>query len=137
MKRFAILIGIVLLAVGINSCDNDDGVNFHFAALQVVAAEVPESFDLNGQYQITVTYNRPDDCTFFEGFDVVEEATTTRNVVVVGSVITDRECNEKLEEVEATFNFVVLHNQDYLFRFWQGEDENGDAQYLEIEVPIN
>ncbi len=137
MKRITIILGIITLCFGFNACDNDNGVNFHFAALQVVGAEVPESFDLNGQYQITVTYNRPDDCTFFEGFDVLEEATTTRNVFVVGSIITDRECTEQLEEVEATFNFVVLHDQDYLFRFWQGEDENGEAQYLEIEVPIN
>ncbi|NHF59145.1 hypothetical protein FK220_007325 [Flavobacteriaceae bacterium TP-CH-4] len=137
MRRFVFILGTIILSLGFYGCNDDDGVNFHFAALEVVAAELPESFDLNGQYQITVTYFRPDDCTFFEGFDVVQEDTTIRNVIVVGSVITNRECAEKAEEVEATFNFVVLHDQDYLFRFWQGQDENGEPQYLEIEVPVN
>ncbi len=137
MKRLVLMLGLALASLGFNACNNDDGVNFHFEALEVVSAELPESFELNAQYQISVTYNRPDDCTFFEGFDVIQEDATIRNVVVVGSVITDRDCNQTSEEVEATFNFVVLHNEDYLFRFFQGEDENGEPQYLEIEVPIN
>jgi len=35
------------------------------------------------------------------------------------------------------FNFVVLYEEPYVFRFWQGEDSNGEAQFLEIQVPVN
>lgn len=137
MKRLVLIFGMVAIGFGLNSCKlDDDGVNFHFAPLEVVDVVLPESFQLNGRYQIIVTYNRPDDCTFFEGFDVVEKDVTVRNVVVVGSVITDRDCTEQAEEVQATFNFVVLYDQTYTFRFWQGEDENGDAKFLEVEVPV-
>ena len=138
MKRLVLILGAIAMCFGLNSCNlDDDGVNFHFAALEVVDVELPESFEFNGRYQITVTYNRPDDCTFFEGFEVSEKDTTVRNVVVVASVITDRECTPQAEEVEATFNFVVLYNETYVFRFWQGEDQNGDPKFLEVEVPVN
>tara|TARA_R110002167_G_scaffold206691_5_gene410742 strand:+ start:5015 stop:5431 length:417 start_codon:yes stop_codon:yes gene_type:complete len=137
MKRFVLFIGMAILCFGFNSCDVDDGVNFHFEALPIVNAEVPASFQMYGRYQIAVTYNRPDDCTFFEGFDVVKKDVTERNVVVIGSIVTDRECADLADEVlRATFNFEVLYDQTYLFRFWQGEDEDGEPKYLEIEVPV-
>lgn len=139
MKRIVMFVFVILAGFIFVSCDlDDDTPNFHFTALQVLEAELPESFDLNETYQIGVTYLRPDECTFFEGFDVARTETTTRNVVVIGSVLTDQEvCAEVAQEISTTFNFQVLYTGTYLFRFWTGEDENGEAQYLEIEVPVN
>jgi len=121
----------------LGSCSNDDEPNFHFAALKAINAEVPESFELNERYQITVTYERPDSCTFFEGFDVKSPDTTVREVVVIGSVFTDRACTTAIEEVEVTFDFIVIHDQTYIFRFYEGQDEDGAHQFFEIEVPVN
>jgi hypothetical protein len=30
----------------------------------------------------------------------------------------------------------ALQVSPYIFRFWQGEDDNGDPIYLTIEVPV-
>jgi len=38
--------------------------------------------------------------------------------------------------VASTFNFKVTSNGSYIFKFWQGEDEAGETQYLTIEVPV-
>lgn len=137
MKRIVILSVLAVCLLATNSCSNDDAPNFHFAALKALSAEVPESFDLNERYQISVTYERPDNCTFFEGFDVTSPDTTIREVVVIGSVFTDRACAAQIEEVEVTFDFIVIHDQTYTFRFYEGKDENGDHQFFEIEVPVN
>ena len=40
------------------------------------------------------------------------------------------------ELVENTFNFKVTSNGSYIFKFWQGEDEAGEDQYLTIEIPV-
>ncbi|QLG45315.1 hypothetical protein [Costertonia aggregata] len=138
MKRIFICCAI-FLALFLSSCDlDDDTVNFHFTSLQAVSANVPDSFDLNETYEIEVTYLRPDECTFFEGFDVNRTETTTRNVVVIGSVLTDQdECAEVSQEITASFRFQVIYPETYLFRFWTGTDENGEERYLEIEVPVN
>lgn len=136
MKRFSLL--IVLFATFVfNSCSTDDGPNFHYKTLRALEAQLPDSFELNQRYRITVTYERLDDCTFFEGFDVTSTDTTIRNVTVIGSVFTDRDCLPEPQEVEASFDFIVLHNQPYIFRFWEGKDENDEHQFFEITVPVN
>lgn len=121
-----------------SSCNIDDGPNFHFLPLQITSAELPESFTLNETYSIQVTYVQPDACTAFAGFDVVDQDTAVRNVVVVGTKRTDQEvCAENIEEQTASFNFFVKYSEPYTFRFWQSENADGEQQYLEIVVPVN
>ncbi|RTE54913.1 hypothetical protein EHW67_07055 [Arenibacter aquaticus] len=138
MKRVIFLLLVATFAL-ITSCEIDDDVNYHFEALEVKSVEMPESFDFGEIYNIKVTYFRPDNCTFFEGFDVVKEDTTTRKVVTIGTVVEDEdeECTGAGEELVSSFNFEVIYDETYLFRYWTGEDENGEPTYLEISVPVN
>ncbi|MEZ2413785.1 hypothetical protein ACA086_02400 [Muriicola sp. E247] len=136
-KKFTFLI-LFFLALVFQSCKlEDDSVNFNFIPLQIVSADLPQSFELNETYEIRVRYLRPSGCVFFEGFDITKEATTTRNVVAIGTEFYEDPCTQAIEELEATFNFICLYDDTYLFRFWSGENENGEQQYLEIEVPVN
>lgn len=137
MKRYFIVTAFFAFALMFISCSNDDEPNFHFTALKAIQADVPDSFELNQTYRISVTYERPDDCTYFDRFQVFSTDTTVRDVAVLGFTFTDRECTEQVEAVEATFDFIVLHNQPYTFRFWQGKDENGEHQFFEVTVPVN
>lgn len=135
-KPLSLLLCVVFL--GLSSCKlEDDRVNFRFVPLQILSADLPESFELNETYEIRVTYLRPSACVFFEGFDITKEGVTTRNVVAIGTDFYDEVCTLATEELEASFNFICLYDEPYLFRFWTGEDENGNQQYLEVEVPVN
>ena len=137
MKRVFFLLLVASFTL-FTSCDIDDDVNYHFEALQVKSVEMPEAFDYGEIYNIKVTYFRPNNCTFFEGFDVVKEDLTTRKVVTIGTVIEDEEeCTGSGEDLVATFNFEVLYEEPYIFRYWTGEDANGEPTYLEITVPVN
>lgn len=139
MKRILRVVFCFVLLLSFQACDIDSEQNFHFVNLRIVDAEVPESFDLNGIYDIRVTYSRPNGCTFFEGFDVSSVDTTTRNVVAIGSEInnSDTACIQIVEDVEATFKFKVLYSGTYTFRFYNGNDNEGNAIYLEYEVQVN
>lgn len=139
MKRFMRICLAVSILLSLFSCSlNDDGPNFHFKALQITDAELPESFSLNQTYQVTVTYIIPDGCTGFSGFEVADADTTVRNVVVFGMVRTDQEvCTAVATETQATFNFKCLYDETYTFRFWQGEGVDGEQEYFEVEVPVN
>jgi hypothetical protein len=129
---------ICFLVLSMSSCKlEDDSVNFRFVALEIVDVDMPESFELNETYEITVRFLRPSACVFFEGFDVTPDGTTTRNVVAIGSDFYEQVCTQAVEEQEASFNFICLYEGTYLFKFWTGEDENGNQQYLEVEVPVN
>ncbi|MEH6679636.1 MAG: hypothetical protein V7724_03770 [Sediminicola sp.] len=136
MKKSLYLLLLAVTAMALSSCDLDDDTNFYYVSLPVTSVELPEAFELNETYEIKVKYIRPDNCTYFEGFDVSKTDTTTRNVVVVGTTLDDVDCMETEQEVENTFNFVVLYTDTYLFRFWTGENEDGEQEYLELEVPV-
>ncbi len=119
------------------SCSlNDDSVNFNFVPLQIVRADFPESFTLNETYNINVTYIIPNNCVVFEGFDVSYINTTSRNIVAIGSELEGEACNLIAVEAEDSFEFTCLYSDTYYFRLWTGESENGEQQYLEIEVPV-
>ncbi len=137
MKKVIIIL-LSFIAITLNSCSLDDqGPNFHFVPLKITRADLPESFTLNETYEIKVTYEIPDNCTIFEDFNITKSDTTVRNVVAIGTEFENEQCMENLVEMEATFNFICLYSEPYLFRFWTGEDENGEAEYFEIEVAVN
>lgn len=133
IKGFSVFV-LMLLSFG---CDvNDDEVNYHFVTLNIVDAQLPEAFRINETYEVRVTYQVPNGCTSFEGFDIISESYTTRRVVAIGIEVDDRACTQALQEVETSFQFICLYNQPYLFRFFTGMDEDGEPQYLEVEVPV-
>jgi hypothetical protein len=138
MKRLYQFSFVIALTFLIGACSlDDDGENFHYEALQIVSAELPEFFTMHQIYTIRVNVMRPDDCTLVEGFDITRAETTTRNVVAVGAILERDDCKSLNQEVQETFQFEVLYSEPYLFRFYTGDDANGDAQFLEIEVPVN
>lgn len=138
MKKAILLFMLISSALLFNGCSLDDGQNFHFTTLSVVDANLPEFFELNETYSIEVTYERPNDCTFFEGFDVTQTAQTDRDVVVIGSVLTeDTACAQVIQEVTATFEFVVLYSGEYNFRFYAGQSaSDNSSEFLEFTVPV-
>ena len=136
MKRMLLVMVLVLTGLFLGSCNNDNGATIEFHALQITDAELPESFALNTTYEINVTYVRPDGCTYFEGFDVAQRDSTIREVVAIGSTYINQQCTQEIAELEESFLFRVVHDQTYLFRFWQGQDEDGEPIFLEMQVPV-
>lgn len=139
MKKVLMPILLFVACSWFSSCNlDDDSPNFYFTALNVVEADVPESFEFGKTYDIDVTYLRPNGCTFFEGFDVTKTAETDRDIVAIGSVLTDedRACTEAIEEVVATLKFSVIYTNEYHFRFYTGDDENGNATFVEYTIPV-
>lgn len=131
------MIVLVIAGFALDSCINDNGATIEFHALQITDAQLPESFALNTTYEITVTYVKPDGCTYFEGFDVAPKDSTIREVVAIGSTTIGQQCTQEETELQESFLFRVLHEQDYIFRFWQGKDADGEPIFLEMQVPVN
>ena len=140
MKKVLMPLVLLVACSWLGSCDlDDDTPNFYFTALRTVDVDIPEAFVFGETYDIDVTYQRPDGCTFFEGFDVTKTAQTDRDVVVVGSVLTDedRACTQAITEVVATMQFRVIYTGEYHFRFYAGQDEEENDLYLEFTVPVD
>ena len=128
---------LLLLALSIGGCSlEDEEQNFHFVTLSIVEAQMPESFELNETYTINLTYIRNNSCTFFEGFRVEEPDTNTRDIIAVGTEFTDEPCTEATEMGTATFNFTVLNEGTYTFRFFHDFDVNEEPVYIEYQIEV-
>ena len=136
MKRLGFLVVIALIFI-LHSCNKDDDKNnVTFSKLQIVEAELPDTFRLGASYQVWTTYIRPNDCTYFQGFDVYSDTVSSRTVTAIGASYTDRVCEQDEVEVTDFFVFKVIYDQTYKFRFWKGEDDAGNPEFMEIEVPV-
>lgn len=127
---------LLLIAISFSSCSVDDGNDFYYEILPVESVDMPEEFVLGETYEITVTYLRPTTCHVFNNF-YYESELNQRTVAIVTTVYQNNDCLPLIDEqVEATFNFMVNSNGTYVFKFWQGEDENGNDLYYIVEVPV-
>ena len=133
MKNLLVLCLTLILCA---SCSTDDGTSYSFDVLPVESVDIPDEFMLGEVYPITVSYLRPSSCHAFKDFYYFKE-NNERTVAPITYVFDQNNC-ETLEDslVEATFNFIVTGNGSYIFKFWQGDDADGESQYLTIEVPV-
>lgn len=122
----------------ITSCslNDDNDANYSFEVLPVESVEIPAEFTLGETYPIKVKYLKPTSCHVFKEF-YYSKNLNERTVAPITLVYENDNC-QTLENTleEATFNFIVTGNGSYVFKFWQGEDEAGEDQYLTIEVPV-
>ncbi len=137
MKNIFILGFLSLVVLTNSSCLKDDGPEYTFAPLLIKSVDLPESFNLNETYRVSVTYDKPKTCTEFWDFSFTRNELTTRTVAVIGTEPLDvNTCTEAVTEETKTFNFKVIYNQTYQFKFYSGRDEDGNATFIEMEVPI-
>ena len=97
---------------------------------------MPDAFQFGSTHEITMTYLRPSGCHVFSDFYYLSEM-NQKTVAIISTVFPDQDCQVfENEEVEVTLNFRVNDIDPYVFRFWQGEDENGNDIYYVVEVPV-
>ena len=121
-----------------NSCtiDDDNGANYDYEFLPIESVDIPEEFIFGETYSINYTYYRPSTChSFFDLYYNVEN--NQRTVAVINIVYDQSDCEPLNEELmERSFNFTVLDQQTYVFKFWQGQNDVGEDLYLTYEVPV-
>ncbi|WP_396602675.1 hypothetical protein [Algibacter sp. R77976] len=134
MKKLLVLCLTLIICA---SCSiDDDNTSYSFEILPVESVDIPDEFMMGEVYPITVSYFRPSNCHAFKEFYYLKE-NNERTVAPITYVFDQNNC-ETIDDdlVEATFNFQVTSNGSYIFKFWQGEDTDGETQYLTIEVPV-
>ena len=138
MKRIWILI-IIILSSSLTSClkDDDININFSFDLVPIEQVSIPDQFVRGDIFEISVSYFRPTDCHSQRGFDF-DRISNERTVSVVNTVINRTVCEDlgETDLVDASFNFFVGSEDSYVFRFWQGRNDQGENEFLIIEVPV-
>lgn len=133
MKKILFLFVFIL---SLTSCSlEDDGPTFYNEILPIESVDMPEEFVLGETYTIYVSYYKPSGCHVFNNFFYNSEL-NQRTVAVINTVYPENDCTQSATLEEVSFNFMVNSNGTYVFRFWQGEDENGNDLYYIVEIPV-
>jgi len=117
-KLFAFFLVAVLYSCNVS----DDGTNFSFVKLGVEPVESIESASVNIPFQIPLTYSRPSNCHFTEGFIILEEdiENNTFTFALTATFIEEENCETLLpEKSEISFPFVAKNTRD--FKFYSGK----------------
>jgi hypothetical protein len=122
----------------LSSCSlNDDVITAHYENLPVEQVEIPIEFRLGETYPITIWYKRPTTCHSFNGF-YYEKDLNVRTIAVNSLVYDNTSCEDISPDqlYEATLDFYVTSNGSYVFKFWQGKNDQGEDVFLEYEIPV-
>lgn len=134
MKKFLILIVIVITTL--TSCSLDENTaNFYTEFMPIINVEIPSEFIHGETHDVLVSYNSPNTCYVFNNI-AYQTNLNESTIAVVNTVYTNRNCEDLNEEIEVSFSVFVNSLDTYVFKFYQGEDEEGLDQYLIIEVPV-
>lgn len=120
------------------SClNNDDNrINFTYELLPIDAVTAPASFTFGEKDTLKLKYSLKNGCSSFDGIHY-EYQDTTRIVAVRALVALNDICTQEI--IQNDYNLIVTATQeeDYVFKFYKGKDNNGENIFEEVVVPVN
>ncbi len=138
MKNFKyFLILIVALTVFVSCSDDDDNYHdYHLEYVGVTNAELPDEFIYGQTYRIDVTIELPNSCYFYYNqYEYFYEG-TSRLIYPIAHVDDGIACTPNITETTFSIPVQVLQEEPYIFKFYKGEDADGQDTFLTIEVPV-
>ncbi|WP_040253000.1 hypothetical protein [Psychroserpens mesophilus] len=135
MKKLLLLTCLICSAL---SCSPDDNgsPDFYYETLPIAGVSMPSEFQFGSTQAINMSYYKPSGCHVFNDF-YYQSNFNQKTVAVITAVFPNQECETFDDELETvTFNLEVNETDPYVFRFWQGIDDNGNDVYYIIEVPV-
>jgi len=102
----------------------------------VISAELPDEFIFGRTYRINVTIELPSSCHYYYNqYDYFYEG-TTRLIYPIVHVDDGVACTQNIRETTFSTPVQALQYEPYIFKFYQGENANGQDMFLTIEVPV-
>ncbi|GFD76931.1 MULTISPECIES: hypothetical protein [Tenacibaculum] len=133
MKKILILF---LSVFTFYSCLDDDSPNVRYEFLKVDSATTPESFTFGEVDTIKIKYTLPNSCYSFNGL-YYQKVDTTRIVAGTAIVALDVACTQDVRQEEYAFPVEATQEEDYVFKFWKGKNDEGEDVYEEVVIPVN
>lgn len=133
MKKIALLL-VVLFTI--SSCTvGSDGPDYTMEVLPVESYEMPDSMGFGRTYDITLRYKKPTHCHTYEGLYYSREG-SDRIVGISASKSSENNCLPDENEYEVSFNFKCTEHGSYRFRFYKGDDADGNPIFEDVTVNV-
>lgn len=106
-----------------------------YEKVKILSTNIPAKLTAGEKIILRLTYDRPTRCHKFLGIDYEE----LKGVLYFGVVTVydkDQVCENEDLTASTSFEFTPEPVDFYIFKFWQGRNEQGEDLYLTVEVPV-
>lgn len=133
--KFMSLFAMLILFSSCN--DDDDNHEYHYEYVNVTSVEVADEFTYGKIHQVDVTIELPSSCYYFYNQYEYKYEGTSRLIYPISHVDDNEACLPNVTTATFSIPVEVLQRETYIFKFYQGEDADGEDTFLTIEVPVN
>lgn len=128
----------MIFIVCFSACSSDD-LQTDNSVLEILPIEnisLPESFEYNMVYTIYYDYTQPTNCHAF--YNLYYDANGDERIIAVVNRKHDNgNCQSTDNQIIRSFDFHCTKQQGvYIFKLWQGENSDGEDEYLTYEIPV-
>jgi PBP1b-binding outer membrane lipoprotein LpoB len=135
MKKIISLLALVFI---LNSCSTDDnsGPKYLFEFARIESVDIPTEMVVGSTYHIVIHYRKPSTCHYYNGF-YYEKDGNVRTIAVESAVVQSNNCQLLTDEIaDCSFDFYATTEGSYVFKFYQGKDDQGNNIFLQYEIPV-
>lgn len=134
MKK--IVLFLIVITSFLSCSLDDDNTSYTYDVLPIESYIVPASFTLGETYEIKLKYQKPTSCHIYQGI-YYDKNLNTRTIAIQTAVQNNQVCTQQIPPLsEVSFNFMVNNTGSYIFKFYKGEDANGENIFEEVEIPV-
>lgn len=143
MKKLLLLLALVTFSI-FSSCSPEDDNNLSFT-LELVPvqdiADIPEHFERGRTYDIKLYYMMPSDCHYLNKILLEPMGANEWMVAIEAFVVDNPDCNQfeqmVMEEVIVQFTCTTSYSgNNCTLKFYNGEDDEGNPQFIERTIPV-
>ena len=116
-----LLIFFPLVPISCSDEDEEPRVCTELKPEEVISVDAPETAMVNEPVQVEVQFEVMNSCGEFNGF--VESGTETERVIAVQAIYDGCNCNQVIETITETYQFIPVEAGEYELRFASGETE--------------
>lgn len=120
--------------------EEDKTIPFHIEFLAIDSVLIPEYIVPGYEYEITITYRKPTDCYYFQGF--YYQVNGPEHILAPQTMVLEVPDCQPLdgfapEQETFTFECGSSYQYDhYIFKFYTGEDQVGNQSFHSVEIPV-
>lgn len=135
MKKLILVLGLLGMVTAC-SLNDDDGIRQQVVVIPIDSVQVPDTLIFGKTEKLSISYTKPNSCYSFYRFQT-EGRDSIFGIGVVNTVTNAVACDSTSKAEKKDLEFKVLtEGAAYTFKFFQGNDANGEAKYLTKRIPV-
>ena len=126
----------IIISLLVSSCQLDLSEDKSLEKIPIFDVQIPNNLSVNTEQTISFKYGLKNGCYSLYEVERNFLNENTLETTVFAKVDDSDICTQEYSEETYTFKFTPTQTQTYYFKFWIGQNTQGDDEYEEFELVI-